>query len=310
MSLLSKIRSLLSNTQIDFMRLHKINIAISSALVLASIILVMSRGLNFGIDFSGGILIEARFENDVKISNLRQTLANTIKNIQIQKIKNNDDLTSDFLIRIPSSDYEQSKLVSTIQEALNNNFDNIKYRKIDYVGPQIGVELIKKGFLSLSLSFFFIMIYIWIRFDWQFGLGAIITLLHDAILVLGFYSITQLEFNTTSIAALLTVIGYSVNDTVVIFDRIRENLRRFKKVSIFEIINSSINSTLSRSVLTSGLTLLSLLALVFFGGKVLLSFSLATLFGVSIGTYSSIYISSPLLLKYDPRNKNKSKKDV
>ncbi len=284
------------------MRLHKINVSISGFLIIASIILIFSKGLNFGIDFAGGILIEARFENATTAS-LRKTLSNQIENIQIQNIDSTDQKKSDFIIRIPSSNLEQEKIVSAIQQMLNEKFSNIEYRKIDYVGPQIGAELIQKGLLALSLSFFFIMVYIWIRFDWQFGVGAIITLIHDAILVLGFYSVTQLEFNSTSIAALLTVIGYSVNDTVVIFDRIRENLRRFKKMDLSNLINSSINSTLSRSVLTSGLTLLSLIALVFFGGKVLLSFSLATFFGILIGTYSSIYISSPLLLKYDPRIK-------
>ncbi len=305
MSFFSKIRSILVDTDIDFMRWRRLNVLTSVTLVVLSLFLIYGRGLNFGIDFAGGILIEARFGKDTTISELRNALTKDIKNIQIQNIKDNHNSKTDFLIRLAGSNEEQSQTVAYIQQILNNNFQDITYRKIDYVGPQIGAELIKKGFLALTLSFFFIMIYIWIRFDWQFGIGAIVTLIHDAILVLGFYALTAIEFNTTSIAALLTVIGYSVNDTVVIFDRIRENLRRFKKTALIDIINSSINSTLSRSILTSGLTLLSLIALIFFGGKILLSFSLATFFGILIGTYSSIYIASPLLLRYDPRNNKK-----
>lgn len=308
MNLLLKLRSIFSDTKFDFIGLSKVSTLLSAIFVIASLILVFSRGLNLGIDFTGGILIEARFEKDTSIAKLRDVLSSKIENSQIQNVKGGSANNSDFLIRIPSTNDKQSETVAKIQQLLNDNFSNIQYRKVDYVGPQIGLELIQKGFLALGLSFFFIMIYISMRFDWQFGIGAIITLIHDAILMLGFYSITQLEFNTTSIAALLTVIGYSVNDTVVIFDRIRENLRRFKKAALNDVINSSINSTLSRSVLTSGLTLLSLAALILFGGSVLLSFSLATFFGILIGTYSSIYISSSILLKYDPRLKQETQK--
>lgn len=307
MSFLSKIRSIFSDTEIDFMRLSRVSILISAICIIASIILVITKGLNFGIDFTGGILIEARFEKQVKTSDLRSILTKQTEKTQIQKIDNKDSSFSEFLIRLPSSNEKQSEVVHKIQKLLDDNFKNIEYRKVDYVGPQIGLELIKKGLLALTLSFIFIMFYIWVRFDWQFGIGAIVTLIHDTIILFGFYSLTQIEFNTTSIAAILTVIGYSVNDTVVIFDRIRENLRRFKKSELQTVINSSINSTLSRTVLTSGLTLLSLSALVLFGGKTLLSFSLATFFGILIGTYSSIYISSTFLIKFDPRVKEKDK---
>lgn len=298
-------RSALSNSKIDFMKLHKLALVTSIFFIIVSIFLIFTKGLNFGIDFAGGILIEARMDEDVKVSQIRNLLAQEVEDVQIQNIKNeNQELgKSDFLIRISKSDQEQSDLVKKIQEILNDNFGKIEYRKVDYVGPQIGAELIQKGMLALFLSFFFIMIYISFRFDWQFGIGAIFALIHDAILTLGFFSITQLEFNTTSIAALLTIIGYSVNDSVVIYDRIRENLRRFKKMNLHDIINNSTNATLSRTVLTSGTTLLALLVLVIFGGKVLFSFSLATFFGVLIGTYSSIYISAPILFYFDPRKK-------
>ena len=297
-----------SDAKFDFMKLSKITNFASLLLIIISIILLIFRGLNFGIDFSGGSLIEARFNKDTNISELRTILSAKTNKVQIQKIKNNISDKSDFLIRFPSNNQDQSKFIEEIQNTLNNNFKDITYRKIDYVEPQIGQELINKGIMVLFLSFLFIFIYIWIRFDWQFSIGAIIALIHDAILIFGFYSLTQIEFNTTSIAAILTVIGYSINDTVVIFDRIRDNLRRNKKMPINNIINISVNSTLSRTIITSGLTLLSLMALIFFGGKILLSFSLATFFGVIIGTYSSIYSSSVILTKYDPRIYNKDSK--
>ena len=294
-----------NDSNYDFMKISKITNYASLILILLSFIFIYVKGFNFGIDFSGGSLIEARFDNSTSISQLRSVLLQKSSKVQIQKINNNDSTKIDYLIRFPSNNLEQSKFVQEIQDILNENFSNINYRKIDYVGPQIGKELINKGILALILSFLFIFIYVWIRFDWQFSIGAIIALIHDATLIFGFYAVTQIEFNTTSIAAILTVIGYSVNDTVVIFDRIRENIHRYKKMAINQVINISVNSTLSRTIITSGLTLLSLTALILFGGKILLSFSLATFFGVIIGTYSSIYSSSIILSKYDPRIYNK-----
>ena len=220
--------------------------------------------------------------------------------MQIQNIDQKD-----LLIRVAKTSEDQAVLVKKIQEILSTHFEGIEYRKIDYVGPQVGAELIKKGFLALFMSFLFIMIYIWIRFDWQFGLGGIFALIHDAIVTMGFFSITGLEFNLTSIAAILTIIGYSINDSVVIYDRIRENIRRNKKMDLAQLINSSINSTLSRTILTSSTTLISIIALIAFGGEALRSFSIATFFGIIVGTYSSIYISAPILLYLDPRKKEK-----
>jgi preprotein translocase subunit SecF len=298
--MLSLIRSSLSNTKINFMGVHKIALYLSVVCIVGSLALVFAKGLNLGIDFAGGILIEARIEEGADISKVRELIAAEIKDVQIQNIDQKD-----LLIRVAKTDEEQLVIVKKIQEILGANFSNIEYRKIDYVGPQVGSELIKKGFLALFMSFLFIMIYIWIRFDWQFGLGGIFALIHDAILTLGFFSLSGLEFNLTSIAAILTIIGYSINDSVVIYDRIRENLRRYKKMDLADLINSSTNSTLSRTVLTSGVTLVSLLALVFFGGEALFSFSLATFVGILIGTYSSIYISAPILIYLDPRKEEK-----
>jgi len=284
---------MLENSKIDFMKMHKIAFASSVVLILLSIFLIFTKGLNFGIDFSGGILIEARLIETPNVSDLRKILAPKTKDAQIQSIGQKD-----LLIRVAKTDEGQAKIVKRIQETLNQHYPDIIYRKVDYVGPQIGTELIKKGFLALFVSFFFILIYIWVRFDWQFGIGSIIALLHDAIITFGFFSLTNIEFNTTSIAAILTIVGYSINDSVVIYDRIRENARKYKKVELKSIINSSLNSTLSRTILTSGVTLFSLLALILFGGKVLFSFALATFIGVAVGTYSSIYIAAPMLLYF------------
>ncbi len=296
MKILSYLRSFLSRTEIDFMKVHKLALFMSVFCMAASLALVFVKGLNFGIDFAGGILIEARIAENVDISKVRAVLSAEIKDVQIQNIDQKD-----LLIRVTKTEEEQSVLVKKIQETLSAAFPSIEYRRVDYVGPQVGAELIKKGFMALFLSFAFIMVYIWIRFDWQFGFGGIFALLHDAILTLGFFSLSGLEFNLTSIAAILTIIGYSINDSVVIYDRIRENLRRHKKMNLSDLINSSANSTLSRTILTAGTTLTSLLALIFFGGEALRSFSLATFFGIAIGTYSSIYISAPILLYFDPR---------
>jgi preprotein translocase subunit SecF len=282
------------------MKVHKIALVMSVVCMIGSIAVVMVKGLNFGIDFSGGILIEARISKDFDIAKVRESLKE-IRDVQIQNIDE-----TDLLIRVAKSDEEQSVMVKRIQEILSKNFSEIEYRKVDYVGPQVGSELIIKGFLALLLSFVFIMIYIWIRFDWQFGFGGIFALIHDAILTLGFYSISGLEFNLTSIAAILTIIGYSINDSVVIYDRIRENMRRYRKMDFSDLINSSANSTLSRTVLTGGVTLASIAALIIFGGEALYSFSVATFFGIVIGTYSSVYISAPILIYMDPRKKEKA----
>ncbi len=293
--------------KIDFMKYHKLHHAISISLVVISLLLVLIRGLNFGIDFSGGILIEAKIPA-TNVYDLRAVFADADKEVQIQNIEN--DI---FLIRVPGdNDYieiqkdkllNQSEFIKVIQDSLNKEFSGIDYRKIDYVGPQIGSELIFKGIMALFLSFFAIMFYIWLRFDWQFGLGGILAIIHDAILVLGFYAATQIEFNLTSIAAILTVIGYSINDSVVIFDRIRDNLRRLKKSEMIKIVNDSLNTTLKRTVLTSFTTLLSLSALLIFGGSVLMSFSSGAFFGIVVGVYSSMYVSAPVLIYLDPRSK-------
>ena len=292
------LRNLFKNSQINFMNYRKVAIYFSIISMLFSLILVFFKGLNLGIDFAGGILIEVELPSNNNINDLRNVLSSKFSDVQIQNVDNNA-----FLIKMPLVNQEQNFLVKNIQQTLQENFTQIQYRKIDYVGPQVGSELILKGLLALILSFVAIMIYITIRFDWQFGIGGIFALLHDAIVVLGFFAITGLEFNLTSIACILTVIGYSINDSVVIYDRIRENLKKHPKINLNDLINTSINSTLSRTILTASTTLISLLALIIYGGDVLFSFSVATFFGIALGTYSSIYISAPILFYFDPRSK-------
>lgn len=297
---MSLFRYSLNNLNIDFMKAHRFTVAFSVFCIIASIVLVAVKGLNVGIDFSGGILIEAKITNldSSEITDIRKSLTEQISKIQIQNI--DDD---NLIIKTTGDEGDQSKIVAQIKDILSQKYENIEYRRVDVVGPQIGYESIRNGALTLLLSLAFMTVYIWVRFDWQFGLGGFISLLHDAILTLGLYAISGLEFNATSIAAILTVVGYSINDSIVIYDRIRENLRKFKKADLVQIINSSINSTLSRTILTASSTLLALLALILFGGEVLRSFSIATFFGIAVGTYSSVYISTVTILLSDPRLK-------
>jgi preprotein translocase SecF subunit len=301
MSIAKPIRTFLNNCKINFMAIHKIALVFSIISIIGSIGLVAFKGLNLGIDFAGGILIEARINQEFAVSEIREKLSQQINDIHIQESDNN------IIIRVAKPQGEPNILIEKIKNILLENYSNIEYRKIDFVGPQVGSELIFKGLLALVLSFIFIMIYIWIRFDWQFGIGGVFALIHDAFLTLGFFAITGIEFNLTSIASILTIIGYSINDSVVIYDRIRENLKLYPKIDLSNLINSSTNSTLSRTILTASTTLISLLALILFGGEALFSFSMATFFGILIGTYSSIYISAPILLYFDPRKKELKK---
>jgi preprotein translocase subunit SecF len=257
----------------------------------------MTKGLNYGIDFSGGILIEAKMERQAEIAQIRHILsALDVGEVSLQTFGDGRDI----MIRVGSaeSSEEQTRKVNLIKDALAKAFtDNkIEYRKVDFVGPQVGSQLIKDGIWATILSFAAIMVYIWARFEWQYGAGLILALIHDAILTLGFISAYGLEFNLTSIAAILTVIGYSVNDSVVIYDRIRENVRKYRKLTLEELLNLSINNTLSRTILTVLVTLLAVLALILYGGEAVRSFSLTVFFGIVAGTYSSICVSAPILI--------------
>jgi len=284
------LRIIPDNTKIDFMKIRFWNMGLSLAILLFSIFLLATKGLNFGIDFKGGTIIEAKVEQEVNITEIYKVLHELkLGEVHAQNV----DKTH---IMIKMSD-NQAENIALVKNTLNSYFqNNIEYTKIDFVGPQVGSELIRNCILAIIFSFAGIMVYIAFRFEWQYGLGIIIALIHDALLTFGFMSLIQLEFDLTSVAAILTVIGYSVNDSVVIYDRIRENILKYKKITAENLINLSINETLARTILTVLTTLLSTAALIFFGGEKLFSFSVTAFFGIVMGTYSSIYISAPILI--------------
>lgn len=287
------LRLIPNNTKIDFMGIRKITFLVSIILTLLSLILPFSKGMNFGIDFTGGIIVEVQMQSSPNEKLLHEIINDLgLGEVKIQNFNNNQ-----IMIRIGQNGSYNGENIEKLKQTIAAQYpDKLEFRKIDYVGPQIGNELIKQCFIAVILSFFAIMIYVAIRFEWQFGVGIIIALIHDAILTLGFMSIANVEVDLTSIAAILTIIGYSVNDSVVIYDRIRENLKKYTKISISEIISLSINETLSRTILTVMTTIIAVLSLVLFGGKALFGFSITVLVGIIIGTFSSIYISAPILI--------------
>ncbi len=270
----------------------KFNI-ISSSLVIISLLLLIFKGLNFGIDFKGGTLIELR-ASDVKInvSSLRDNLNQM--NLGDISVKNFGNQT-DFLIKFENN--KDKNIIETISKNLDRSFGNsFNFRRVENVGPKVSAELLRSGVIAISVALALMLIYIWIRFEWQFSFGAILALFHDVIVTLGLFSLLGLEINLSIIAAVLTIVGYSMNDTVVIFDRVRENLKKYSDIKIYELTNISINETLSRTLITSITTLLALLSIFFFGGEILKGFSLAMIFGVIFGTYSSIYIANTVLV--------------
>ena len=270
----------------------KFNI-LSVTLVIVSLFLLTFKGLNFGIDFKGGTLIELRSsDNKINVSSLRENL-NTM-NLGDVSVKNfGNEL--DFLIKFENKDNKKN-IINEIKANLDKSFgNNFNFRRVENVGPKVSAELLKSGVIAISLSLAIMLFYIWIRFEWQFSLGAILALFHDVIITLGLFSLFSLEINLSIVAAVLTIVGYSMNDTVVIFDRVRENLRRYSDIKIFELTNISINETLSRTIITSVTTLLALFSIFILGGEILKGFSFAMILGVIIGTYSSIFVASPVL---------------
>lgn len=294
-----------SSFSLDFMGKRKFGFLISAILICVSIALFFVKGLNYGIDFTGGILIEMRSSEEVPLASLRQALGKeAFGEVSLQHFGSKNDV----MIRIQTHENEaQAEVVSMVKKLIGETLSGeIDYRKIDYVGPTVGQELIESGMWSLLCVIAVIMMYIWVRFEWQYGLGAVLALIHDGILTIGFFAATQFDFGLPAVAAILTIIGYSINDSVVIFDRIRENLRRFKTMNMDELLNRSINNTLSRTILTGLTTLLAALALALFGGDVLRGFSWAIVFGVIVGTYSSIYIGSPVLIHMNLRREQEA----
>ena len=282
------------DTNFQFIALRKRAYVVSIVLILAAVASLAVQSLNFGIDFVGGTLIEVRTKGPADISAMRQTLSALDRGeVGLQEFGQ----PTDVLIRIqqqPGGDAAQQATVAAVKEALGDSVE--EYRRVEVVGPKVGGELIEAGAISVALALLAIMAYIWFRFEWQFGVGAVLALAHDVITTVGVFSILQLEFNLSTVAAVLTIAGYSINDTVVVFDRVRENLRRYKTLPMTDLLNRSVNETLSRTVMTSVTTLLALLSLFFLGGEVIRDFAFAMIWGVIIGTYSSVWIASATLL--------------
>tara|TARA_B100001540_G_scaffold94383_1_gene85127 strand:- start:1766 stop:2653 length:888 start_codon:yes stop_codon:yes gene_type:complete len=278
---------------------NKFNI-FSISLVIVSLLLLIFKGLNFGIDFKGGTLIELRStESKINVSSLRDNLSQM--NLGDISVKNFGNET-DYLIKFENNN--NNNVIKEIKINLDKSFgNNFNFRRVENVGPKVSAELLKSGVIAIAVALTLMLIYIWIRFEWQFSLGAILALFHDVIVTLGLFSLLNLEINLSIIAAVLTIVGYSMNDTVVIFDRVRENLRKYSDIKIYELTNISINETLSRTLITSITTLLALLSIFFFGGEVLKGFSLAMIFGVIFGTYSSIYIANTILVRLNVSQK-------
>jgi len=283
------------NTKFDFMRFRRISFPVSALMSILAISLYFFHGLNFGIDFKGGTLIEVQTKaGAADLANMRSTLGGLgLGEVQLQQF----GAPNDVLIRIaeqPGGDEAQQQAVTKARSALGDAYD---YRRVEVVGPRVSGELLSYGVIGLGLAILCILIYLWFRFEWQFALGAMIANVHDIVLTIGFMSVTQIDFDLTSIAALLTILGYSLNDTVVIYDRIREMLRRYKKMPMPELLNASVNQTLSRSVITHVTVSLALLALLLFGGEAIHSFTATMMFGVVlVGTYTSVFIASPILI--------------
>jgi preprotein translocase subunit SecF len=295
------------DTKFDFMRFRRISFPLSAIVSVLAIVAYFSLGLNFGIDFIGGTLIEVQSKTGpADLARMRTTLnALELGDVQLQQF----GAPTDVLIRIPQQaggeEAQQAALVK-VRGALGNEVD---YRRVEVVGPRVSGELLAYGTIGLMLAILGILIYLWFRFEWQFALGAMIANVHDLVLTIGFMSLMQIDFDLTSIAALLTILGYSLNDTVVIYDRIREMLRRYKKMPMSDLLNISVNSTLSRSVITHVTVTLALLSLLVFGGPVLHSFSAAMTFGaVLVGSYTSIFIAAPILI-YLGVGQNRSESD-
>ena len=278
---------------------------LSAILFFLSIILIIFKGLNYGIDFKGGTLIELRSDN-TEASSIRDILKNmNLGDVNVKKFGKEGD----FLIKVEQRN-DNNELIPKIKKNLSENLNSeVNFRRVENVGPKVSAELLQSGIIAISLSLAAMLFYIWIRFEWQFSIGSIIALFHDVIITVGIFSLLSLEINLSIIAAVLTIVGYSMNDTVVIYDRIRENLGKFHKLDISEIANLSINETLARTIITSVTTLLALLSIFILGGEILRGFSFAMILGVIIGTYSSIFVASPILKYFKVSYKTIEKKE-
>ena len=272
---------------------RKFNI-LSLILIVISLVFLIFKGLNYGVDFKGGTLIELRTTDKTNnISLIRDSFNQmNLGDVSVKKFGNE----TDFIVKFEKQNSNDPEFIKNIQNKLSSSIGNVGFRRVENVGPKVSSELLKSGIIAISLSLAAMLLYIWIRFEWQFSLGAILAIFHDVMITLGIFSIFSLEINLSIVAAVLTIVGYSMNDTVVIFDRVRENLRKYSDIKIFDLTNISINETLSRTIITSVTTLLALFSIYLFGGEILKGFSLAMILGVIFGTYSSIYIANPILV--------------
>jgi preprotein translocase subunit SecF len=283
-------------TNIDFMSKRKLAYMASAALVVLSLVLLFTRGLNLGIDFTGGTVVEVGYAEPVQLDTVRAALINGgYERAVVQYFGTSQDV----LIRLaPREGENRADLADRVLQVLRtDSTQSVEMRRVEFVGPQVGEELRERGGLAFVVAIFGILLYVWVRFiHWGFSIGAVIALIHDAVLTLGYFTIVRLQFDLTTLAAVLAIAGYSLNDTIVVYDRIRESFRKMRKATTVEVINTAINQTLSRTLMTSGTTLIVLICLLVFGGEAIKSFSEALIVGVIVGTYSSIYIASPILI--------------
>ncbi len=293
------LRMLKNQTSFQFMRHSKVALMVSLVMSIATIALVMTKGLNFGIDFAGGIILEVKTAQVQDLGQIRATLNSPeYGEVSLQYFGDEHEI----LIRASGGGIlPQAQVAEALKQQLITKIglDNIEFRRVDYVGATVGAEMLSDGLIALGIAFVAMLFYIWLRFEWQFGIGGLLALLHDVILTIGFYALTGYEFGLTAIAAILTIIGYSINDSVVIFDRIRDIMRKTNYKTLSEVIDLSLNQTLSRTLLTGVTTLLAAGSLGVLGGEAIQSFALSLCFGVAVGTYSSIYISAPSLIYFN-----------
>lgn len=295
-----------NETKFDFFSISKLSLGLSTVLIIGSIVAFFTMGLNFGIDFRGGTMIMAETPDVVNVAEYRSTLDTldigdvSVTEISDPKAALTGDVKNIVMIRIEQKADDiavQNDLIIAVKETLAAQFSGITYPQTESVGAKVSGELVQAGILAVVLAVGAVLFYIWLRFEWQFSLGAVAALVHDVVLTIGIFCVTQIEFNLTIIAAILTIVGYSLNDTVVVFDRVRENLRRFKQMELKDVLNLSINETLARTVMTSVTTLIALLALYFLGGDVIRGFTFAMIWGIIVGTYSSVFVASVILLR-------------
>ena len=295
-------RELIKDTHIDFMRHGRMAMAISGALVLLALLAFIFRGMNWGLDFTGGTMVEVGYPGPVDIPEVRSVLSEAgFDDAQTQHF----GTASDVLIRIPPREgLNSAELSSRVLAALESVDSEVEMRRVEFVGPQVGEELVEQGGLAMLYALIGILIYVTLRFEWRLAVGTILALTHDALITIGVFSIFWLEFDLTVLAAVLAVIGYSVNDSVVVLDRIRENFRKLRRESTVEIVNTAINQTLARTLMTSGTTLLAVVILLLLGGPVIRNFALALLIGIGVGTYSSVYVASASALQLGLRRED------